>query len=109
MWINTLSFAVRDAMCGLRVYPLASLVPLVESVPLGRRMEFDIEVLVRMVWRGVRIVNVPVRVTYPADGVSHFRIWRDNALISGMHARLFAGMLMRAPLLLARKVGWGTA
>ncbi|WP_064576642.1 glycosyltransferase family 2 protein [Cupriavidus gilardii] len=109
VWINTLSFAVRDAMCGLRVYPLASLVPLVESVPLGRRMEFDIEVLVRMVWRGVRIVNVPVRVTYPADGVSHFRIWRDNALISGMHARLFAGMLMRAPLLLARKVGWGTA
>lgn len=109
VWINTLSFAVRDAMCGLRVYPLESLAPLVERVPLGRRMEFDIEVLVRLVWRGVRIVNVPVRVTYPADGVSHFRMWRDNALISGMHARLFAGMLLRAPLLLARKFRWGAA
>lgn len=104
VWINTLSTGIRDAMCGMRVYPLAPTVALLRSARLGRRMEFDIEVLVRMSWRGVPIVNVPTRVTYPADGVSHFAPWRDNALISAMHARLFAGMLWRAPLLLLRKV-----
>ena len=26
VWINTLSFSVRDSMCGFRVYPLASVV-----------------------------------------------------------------------------------
>jgi glycosyltransferase involved in cell wall biosynthesis len=104
VWINTMSFAVRDSMCGLRVYPLAAVVPLVRANRIGRRMEFDIEVMVRLVWRGVAIVNVPTRVTYPADGVSHFQAWRDNVLISAMHTRLFFGMLARLPVLLWRKV-----
>lgn len=103
VWINTLSFAIRDSMCGFRVYPLASVLPLIERVRLGRRMDFDSEVLVRLCWRGVPVVNLPTRVTYPADGVSHFRLWRDNLLIGRMHARLFFGMLPRAPRLLWRK------
>jgi glycosyltransferase involved in cell wall biosynthesis len=105
VWINTLSFAIRDSMCGLRVYPLATVVPLVRQARIGRRMEFDIEVLVRLAWRGVAIINVPTRVTYPADGVSHFRLWRDNVMIARMHTRLFFGMLARLPLLLGRKMG----
>lgn len=102
--VNTLSFAVRDSMCGLRVYPLGRVLALVREVRLGRRMQFDTEVLVHLVWRGVPIVNEPTRVTYPADGVSHFRVWHDNVLISSMHARLFLGMLRRLPVLLWRKV-----
>jgi hypothetical protein len=43
-------------------------------------------------------------VRYPEDGVSHFRVWRDNLLISAMHTRLFFGMLWRAPMLLLRKL-----
>jgi hypothetical protein len=43
-------------------------------------------------------------VTYPADGVSHFDVWRDNVRISRMHARLFFGMLRRAPRLLWRRL-----
>ncbi|WP_423198737.1 MULTISPECIES: glycosyltransferase family 2 protein [unclassified Cupriavidus] len=105
VWINTLSFEIRDSMCGLRVYPLAAVTALMRDVELGKRMEFDTEVLVHLVWRGVRVVNVPTRVTYPADGVSHFDVWRDNVLISRMHARLFFGMLWRLPRLLGRKVG----
>lgn len=104
VWINTMSFAVRDSMCGLRVYPLGAVVPLVRANRIGKRMEFDIEVMVRLVWLGVTIVNVPTRVTYPTDGISHFRAWRDNVLISAMHTRLFFGMLPRLPLLLWRKV-----
>jgi GT2 family glycosyltransferase len=67
-------------------------------------MDFDIEIIVRLHWAGVPIRTVPTRVTYPMDGVSHFRLWRDNARISAMHTRLFFGMLWRLPRLLVRRV-----
>jgi len=104
VWINTLSLDIRDSMCGFRVYPLDSVVKLLDSVAIGRRMDFDSDVIVRLHWRGVPVVNQPTRVTYPRDGLSHFRPLHDNVLISLMHARLFFGMLVRSPLLLWRKV-----
>jgi glycosyltransferase involved in cell wall biosynthesis len=104
VWINTLSFDIRDSMCGFRMYPLASLLPLLDAVRVGHRMDFDSDVIVRLHWRGVPVRNQPTRVTYPQDGVSHFRMGRDNIRISLMHARLFVGMLLRSPLLLWRKV-----
>ena len=104
VWINSLSLAIRDSMCGFRVYPLAPVVRLFDEATLGRRMDFDPEVLVRLHWRNVAIVNVPTRVTYPQDGLSHFRLGLDNWLISKMHARLFFGMLARAPTLVWRKL-----
>ena len=104
VWINTLSLDIRDSMCGFRAYPLASLLPLLARVRIGRRMDFDSDVIVRLHWRGVPVVNLPTRVTYPQDGISHFRLWRDNLRISAMHARLFVGMLWRSPVLLWRKV-----
>jgi len=67
-------------------------------------MDFDTEILVRLHWRGLRMTTLPTRVTYPADGLSHFDVWRDNLLISRMHARLFAGMLLRLPKLLGRRL-----
>lgn len=103
VWINTLSFDIRDSMCGYRIYPLAPTLALLERVRIGRRMDFDTEIIVRLYWRGLAVVNLPTRVRYPADGVSHFRMWADNARISWMHTRLFFGMLPRLPLLLARK------
>jgi glycosyltransferase involved in cell wall biosynthesis len=104
VWINTLSFGIRDAMCGLRIYPLAPTCAIWRKARVGRRMDFDMEILVRLSWTGVDIINLPVRVTYPADGVSHFKMFRDNVLISAMHARMFFGMLWRLPVLLARKL-----
>jgi glycosyltransferase involved in cell wall biosynthesis len=104
VWINCLSLAVRDSLCGFRVYPLQSVVAVINSTQLGQRMDFDPEVMVRLLWHGVRIINQPTRVTYPKNGVSHFRAWRDTAMIARMHARLFVGMLVRAPRLLWRKL-----
>src|ERR1700675_437801 len=92
VWINTLSLEIRDAMCGFRVYPIAPTLALADKVRLGTRMEFDMEVIVRLFWEGVPVVNLPTPVTYRADNVSHFRLWRDNLRISRMHARLFFGM-----------------
>lgn len=107
VWINTLSLDIRDSMCGYRVYPLRATVAVLDSAPIGRRMEFDTEVLVRMHWRGMAFVTLSTAVVYPPDGQSHFQVWRDNLLISGMHARLFGGMLLRSPRLLARRLRRG--
>jgi glycosyltransferase involved in cell wall biosynthesis len=102
VWINTLSLEIRDSMCGLRVYPLAETLAVWNSAHVSRRMAFDTDILVRLWWRGVPLLQVPTRVTYPADGVSHFDLLWDNVRITGMHARLFFGMLLRLPWLLAR-------
>lgn len=103
VWINTLSREIRDSMCGVRLYPIAALNSLLTHHACGDRMTFDTEVLVRWHWAGGALRNLPVRVHYPRDGVSHFALWRDNRQISAMHARLFVGMLLRLPRLLARR------
>lgn len=102
VWINTLSLAIRDAMCGFRVYPVAPVLALDARRKLGQRMNFDIEILVRLYWDGVDVVNHPTRVGYPLDGVSHFKAWTDNVLITRLHTALFFGMLARSPKLVAR-------
>ena len=104
VWINTLSFAIRDTMCGFRVYPLAPVTAMLAREPCGDRMEFDPEVMVRWSWRGGHVTNLPIRVHYPIDGVSHFDAWKDNLLISWMHTRLFFGMLYRLPKIIWRRV-----
>ncbi len=104
VWINTLSFEINDSMCGFRVYPLAEVVSILEQEKCGDRMDFDIEIMVRWLWRGGSIKGIATRVHYPVDGVSHFNAFNDNVLISWMHTRLFFGMLFRLPSLLKRKV-----
>jgi hypothetical protein len=101
--INTLTFRLRDAMCGFRVYPLAPTIALDDRAPLGRRMDFDIEVLVRLDWAGMPMVLQETKVRYPVDGISHFQLWSDNVRITKMHIRLFFGMLQRMPTLLFRR------
>ncbi|MDO8702424.1 MAG: glycosyltransferase family 2 protein [Undibacterium sp.] len=103
VWINTLSLQIKDSMCGFRVYPVASVITLAKRQKIGERMNFDTEILVRLYWAGLEVINMPTRVAYPSDGVSHFRIWLDNVLITRMHTTLFFGMLLRLPRLLARK------
>lgn len=104
VWINTLSLAIRDSMCGFRVYPLGPTLALLDREHIGTRMDFDSEILVRLHWQGLAVRDCPTRVTYPEHGVSHFRMLRDNLRISAMHTRLFFGMVWRLPRLLARKV-----
>ncbi|MDQ2076972.1 glycosyltransferase family 2 protein [Marinimicrobium sp. ABcell2] len=104
VWVETLSLEIRDSMCGFRVYPLAETLALADRVRIGRRMDFDTEVAVRLSWRGMPVMAVPTRVIYPENGISNFRLWRDNLAISWMHTRLCVGMLARLPLLLYRLV-----
>ncbi|KPA93983.1 glycosyltransferase family 2 protein [Pseudomonas asplenii] len=100
VWINSLSLQIPDSMCGFRVYPLPPVLALIDSARIGKRMDFDPEILVRLAWRNQPMRWLPTRVHYPQDGLSHFRLFHDNALISGMHTRLFFGMLLRLPSIL---------
>ncbi len=100
VWVETLSLSIKDSMCGFRVYPLAPCIELFNSCELGKRMNFDIEVMVRMYWRGTASKFVETQVIYPENGVSHFQPLNDNLKISWLHTRLFFGMLVRIPKLI---------
>lgn len=105
--VNSLSLSFADAMCGLRVYPLAPTLSVLDNAKIGQRMEFDPEILVRLLWSGVRVKNAPVPVSYPEGGVSHFHAFSDNLRISLMHAKLCVMMLTRLPIILfSRLCGW---
>ncbi len=89
------SSMIKDAMCGLRVYPLGQVLPLCAALGRRTRMEFDVEILVRACWAGLDIMSVDTRVVYPEDGESHFRMLKDNARLVVMHTLLLFGALRR--------------
>jgi glycosyltransferase involved in cell wall biosynthesis len=105
VWLQTLSFsAVRDSMCGFRLYPLRTVLEVVDRDGVGTRMDFDVELLVKLTWRGRVLRWIDTRVSYPLDGISHFRMLLDNLRLAGMHVRLVLGMLWRAPMLVWRRL-----
>lgn len=101
--INTLSNQIKDSMCGYRLYPLAQTIDLIQRKKIGRRMDFDTDILVHLYWSGLSVENIETHIIYHDDVPSHFDIWKDNVRISWMHTRLFFGMLIRIPQLLLRR------
>ena len=99
--LNTLSFKIKDSMCGFRVYPLKATLDLVQNNKFSQRMGFDIEILVKLYWKGIKIINLPTKVSYPQDGISHFKLFSDNLEISMVHCKLCLGMLLRFPKLIS--------
>lgn len=104
VWLETLSFDIPDSMCGMRLYPLKTVIALIDDTKVGSRMDFDTDVLVQLHWRNVPMRWLGTRVSYPLDGVSHFRMFSDNLLMIALHARLLCGMVVRSPVLLWRKI-----
>ncbi len=90
LWVfaETLSFRITDSMCGFRIYPLAAVTALLAQETVGARMDFDTDIMVRLFWRGIMPVMVPVRVSYPPDNTSNFDLLHDNLRITRMHSRL---------------------
>jgi hypothetical protein len=108
-WANfeTLWAGIHDSLCGFRVYPIAPLLREMRASIGMRRFDFDVEAAVRLSWRGVPAVNLSAPIQYfsaAEGGVSHFNYWRDNVLLTSMHARLFLGFVIRLPLLLTRRL-----
>lgn len=107
-WANleTLWMGIGDSLFGFRVYPVEPLRQIMARQSWMRRFDFDPEAVVRMCWHGIRPINLPAPVRYfdqEEGGVSHFNYWRDNALLTWMHTRLFIGFVLRLPLLMLRR------
>jgi glycosyltransferase involved in cell wall biosynthesis len=93
----------RDAQSGFRVYPVEAVRALRCEEP---RFAFEMEVLVRAAWAGVRLGHVEVDVRYPPpeERVTHFDMRRDNLRFTWVSFRLFWGMVARSPVLLWRRL-----
>jgi glycosyltransferase involved in cell wall biosynthesis len=102
--IVTLSPDIVETMLGFRVYPVEPAYRLSCHSRLDSRMGFDIDILVRLYWEKIPLIFHPVRVIYPANGVSHFRIVRDNIRIGWVYTRLCCCLLPRLPFLVGRAV-----
>jgi glycosyltransferase involved in cell wall biosynthesis len=88
--------AIRDTQSGFRAYPVG---PISQMRFCSRHYNFEVEVLTRSIWAGLRVKNVPIRVWYPdaSQKISSFRPFRDNLRISLLHARLIGRRLLRIP------------
>ena len=67
-------------------------------------MGYDTDILVHFSWKNVPIINEAVKVSYPKDGISNFRMFEDNIRIALTYTRLCVGMIIRLPVLLFRKI-----
>ncbi|MBO9151066.1 DUF2062 domain-containing protein [Chitinophaga sp. GCM10012297] len=76
-----------DTQSGYRLYPLHAMK---KMRFFCRKYEFEIEVMVRSSWKGIKVDWVPVQVYYPPAGerVSHFRPFRDFSRISALNTVL---------------------
>lgn len=69
-----------DTQTGFRIYPLE---PMKKIWLFTNKFELEIEVIVKLAWRFVPFVAVPIQVKYdPNERVSHFRPGRDFTRIS---------------------------
>lgn len=95
--------SLADTQTGYRMYPLHRLPSL---RLLTARYEAELALLVMMAWRGVSIVQIPVRVDYHPEGgrVSHFRPVYDFARISLLNTVLcFLAVVYGLPSKIFRK------
>jgi len=101
-WVHT-GIRLKDTQTGFRLYPLTwvSKINLITN-----RFETEVEVLVKLAWKGCEFVSVPIQVKYdPEERVSHFKPFRDFGRISVLNTWFFIlTMLWYLPLRLFRNV-----
>ena len=76
-----------DTQSGFRGYPIAVL----EKLKLREKhYAFEVEVLVKAAWGGIKLDEVNISVFYPSsrERVSHFRLFKDNFQLSLLNTRL---------------------
>jgi len=111
-WANleTLCWGIPDSLFGMRLYPIPALLQAFRGTIWARRFDYDTEIAVRLAWQGVPMLAVPTAVRYltcAEGGVSQFRYFRDNTLLTWMHVRLLFGFFWRLPLLALRLLKGG--
>lgn len=104
-WAET-GIRLTDTQSGFRLYPLAKLA---KTRFITSRYEFEVEVLVRAAWKGMKVENVPIKVYYPPaeERVSHFRPLRDFTRISLLNTYLvLVALLVYYPWRFAHALTW---
>jgi glycosyltransferase involved in cell wall biosynthesis len=68
---------VSDGQSGFRAYPIAQITKIKTWF---NRYEFEVEILTKAIWTGIRVTAIPISVEYHPEGgrVSHFRPFMDN-------------------------------
>ena len=92
----------RDAQSGFRCYPIDATL----ALPCRETgFAFEMEVLVRASWAGMRIDHIEVDVVYHPEEkrVTHFNPVKDNLRASWLSFSMFWNMLGRSPYLLYKK------
>lgn len=76
-----------DTQSGFRLYPLKTIG---EIHTFSGRYEYELELLVRCTWRGVKISTIPISVRYEKEAkkISHFKPFVDFTRISILNALL---------------------
>jgi glycosyltransferase involved in cell wall biosynthesis len=95
---------VPDVQTGYRLYPLNRMRNL---RMFTHKYEFEVEVLVRLAWKGVNVTSVPVRVYYAPSGerISHFRKFNDFGRVSFINTILvLLGLIWMRPFLFIKTV-----
>lgn len=95
--------SLSDSQSGYRLYPLE---PIANRKWFSDKYEFELEVLVRSIWKGIPIEEIDIDVYYAPEGerVSHFRPFWDFFRISVLNTVLVTlALLYFRPLLLIRK------
>ncbi|MFZ3231636.1 MAG: DUF2062 domain-containing protein [Pseudobdellovibrio sp.] len=85
---------VGDSQSGFRVYPLFYLQTM--SFLTGR-YDFEVEVLTRLIWKGVEVKSTPITVKYfTSDArVTHFNKFKDNLRLTILNTILVSASLVR--------------
>ena len=70
---------LRDTQSGYRLYPLK----VVNKIKLyTNKFEYEIEIIVKAAWRGVEVKNIPIKVFYEENRVTHFRpVWDITRIV----------------------------
>lgn len=105
-WAET-GMKMSDTQSGYRLYPVKKLQGMRFFT---NRYEFELEIIVRAVWRGIQVKNCPIKVYYPPqeERVSHFRPSKDFTRISLLNSLLVtAALLYYFPLHFMKKMTWG--
>jgi glycosyltransferase involved in cell wall biosynthesis len=78
--------SLPDTQTGFRLYPLE---PIRNLWLFTTKFETEIEVIVKLAWKGVQIIPVPIQVIYDKnERVTHFRPFRDFTRISILNTYL---------------------
>ncbi len=96
---------VSDVQTGFRLYPLNA-VRQIKGI-FSKKYEYEVEILVRLAWKGVKVISVPVQVYYaPKETrVSHFRKFRDFTRVSIANSILvFVALLWARPVSFIRGI-----